>query len=269
MTPTTPNNSMPALWKHSNLTLERHPIRTTSGNKRGQGTWRIQRLSLLSPGTNTTIVQLENILRRESLENEAYIRDPGTPSPLNCLIDSLELTTWFHTSALDFLIIADCDLPAHKATQLWTPTPSGSLTPHLKSISTYCHDTPAAHRDETDKECTDKGISFQQWIQRIGLSSTFRYRYPNLQRHNYTRNNIAVALYDNYIIACFAHKLDLCPGIHKPIRVVNACTLTKEDISTFGAHASKLLLDGQLPRFRPPHTCRRDMDTTDRLEGAF
>ncbi|ETV65962.1 hypothetical protein H257_17440 [Aphanomyces astaci] len=48
-----------------------------------------------------------------------------------------ELATWFHASALDILIIADSDLPAHKATQLWTPTPSGSLTPHLMAISNH------------------------------------------------------------------------------------------------------------------------------------
>ncbi|ETV74258.1 hypothetical protein H257_11192 [Aphanomyces astaci] len=98
--------------------------------------------------------QLDNILRRESLKGEAYIGDPGKAPPPRRLIDSLriastninkntygklgdELATWFLATALDFLNIADSDLPAHKATQLWTPTHIGSLTPHLMAIRNY------------------------------------------------------------------------------------------------------------------------------------
>ncbi|RHZ23584.1 hypothetical protein DYB26_007256, partial [Aphanomyces astaci] len=88
----------------------------------------------------------------------------------------------------------------------------------------------------------DMGTAFQHRLERIGLSSTFRYRHPSLQRHTYTRNNTAVALDDIYITSRTAHKveasgiwlntihssdhagtpfmtLNLCPGDHTPSRL--------------------------------------------------
>ncbi|ETV64450.1 hypothetical protein H257_18667 [Aphanomyces astaci] len=92
---------------------------------------------------------------------------------------------------------------------------------------------------------TDMGTAFQHWLERIGLSSTFRYRHPSLQRHTYTLNNTAVALDDIYITSRTAHKLEasgiwlntihssdhagtpfmtlnLCPGDHTPSRLSGA-----------------------------------------------
>ncbi|ETV71327.1 hypothetical protein H257_13454 [Aphanomyces astaci] len=122
--------------------------------RRRRRAWRIHRLPLPPPDADTARHQLDNILRRESLKGEAYIGDPGQPPPPGLLLDSLriaatninkntygklgdELATWFRANALDFLIIADSDLPAHKATHLWTSTPSGSPTPHLMAVSNH------------------------------------------------------------------------------------------------------------------------------------
>ncbi|RHY84389.1 hypothetical protein DYB35_007712 [Aphanomyces astaci] len=150
----------------------------------------------------------------------------------------------------------------------------------------------------------DMGTAFQLWLERIGLSSTFRYRHPSLQRHTYTRNNTAVALDDIYITSRNAHKLEasgiwlntihssdhagtpfmtltLCPGDHtpsrlsgvKPIRIVNTRHLTKDELSTFGTHTSDLLIAGQLPPLLPPPpphaaTTWTPQATTEWLEGA-
>ncbi|RQM19063.1 hypothetical protein B5M09_009970 [Aphanomyces astaci] len=114
-------------------TLDINPPR----QRRRRRAWRIHRLPLPPPDADTARLQLDNILWRESLKGETYIGDPGHPPPPGLLLDSLliaatninkntygklgdELATWFRASALDFLIIADSDLPAHKATQLWT-----------------------------------------------------------------------------------------------------------------------------------------------------
>ncbi|ETV83339.1 hypothetical protein H257_04090 [Aphanomyces astaci] len=114
-------------------TLDINPPR----QRRRRRAWRIHRLPLPPPDADTARHQLDNILWRESLKGETYIGDPGHPPPPGLLLDSLliaatninkntygklgdELATWFRASALDFLIIADSDLPAHKATQLWT-----------------------------------------------------------------------------------------------------------------------------------------------------
>ncbi|RHY29630.1 hypothetical protein DYB25_013428, partial [Aphanomyces astaci] len=116
----------------------------------------------------------------------------------------------------------------------------------------------------------------------MGLVTTFRHRHPNLERYTYARNNTAVALDDIYISARTAHKvgasgiwmhtihssdnagtpymaIDLFPGDHtpsrltgvQPIRVVNTRNLAKVEINSFGAHTSKLLLEGQLPQLTP------------------
>ncbi|RHZ02903.1 hypothetical protein DYB31_009065 [Aphanomyces astaci] len=116
----------------------------------------------------------------------------------------------------------------------------------------------------------------------MGLVTTFRHRHPNLERYTYARNNTAVALDDIYISARTAHKMgasgiwmhtihssdnagtpymaiDLFPGDHtpsrltgvQPIRAVNTRNLAKVEINSFGAHTSKLLLEGQLPQLTP------------------
>ncbi|RHX97985.1 hypothetical protein DYB36_007076, partial [Aphanomyces astaci] len=131
------------------------PTTTTEPRqRRRRRSWRIQRLPLPTPDTNTARIQLDNVLRRETLESEAYIGDVGTPPTPDPRVDSLriattninkntygklraELATWFRANALDFLIIADADLPAHKATQLWTPSPGGAHTPSLMAISNH------------------------------------------------------------------------------------------------------------------------------------
>ncbi|RLO11829.1 hypothetical protein DYB28_011058 [Aphanomyces astaci] len=131
------------------------PTTTTEPRqRRRRRSWRIQRLPLPLPDMNTARIQLGNVLRRETLESEAYIGDVGTPPTPDPRVDSLriattninkntygklraELATWFRANALDFLIIADADLPAHKATQLWTPSPGGAHTPSLMAISNH------------------------------------------------------------------------------------------------------------------------------------
>ncbi|RHY89755.1 hypothetical protein DYB26_015423, partial [Aphanomyces astaci] len=131
------------------------PTTTTEPRqRRRRRSWRIQRLPLPTPDMNTARIQLDNVLRRETLESEAYIGDVGTPPTPDPRVDSLriattninkntygklraELATWFRANALDFLIIADADLPAHKATQLWTPSPGGAHTPSLMAISNH------------------------------------------------------------------------------------------------------------------------------------
>ncbi|RQM19352.1 hypothetical protein B5M09_013903 [Aphanomyces astaci] len=97
---------------------------------------------------HTARIQRDNVLWREALEGEAYIGDAGSTPTLDMQVDSLriaatninkntygklsaELATWFRANALDFLIIADSDLPAHKATQLWTPAHGGTHAPSL------------------------------------------------------------------------------------------------------------------------------------------
>ncbi|ETV65963.1 hypothetical protein H257_17441 [Aphanomyces astaci] len=105
----------------------------------------------------------------------------------------------------------------------------------------------------------DMGVAFQQWMQSIGLLSTFRHRHPSLLRHTYARNNTSVALDDIYITAISAHILSasgiwlhtihsidhagtpfmdlaLCSGDHTPSRlsgVKPTRSLTKGDITTF------------------------------------
>ncbi|RLO09813.1 hypothetical protein DYB28_010531, partial [Aphanomyces astaci] len=99
-------------------------------------------------------IQRDNVLRRETLEGEAYIGDAGSTPTLGMQVDSpriaatninkntygklsAELPTWFRANALDFLIIADSDLPAHKATQLWTPAHGGTHAPSLMAVSNH------------------------------------------------------------------------------------------------------------------------------------
>ncbi|RQM28166.1 hypothetical protein B5M09_009693 [Aphanomyces astaci] len=115
----------------------------------------------------------------------------------------------------------------------------------------------------------------------MGLVTTFRHRHPNFERYTYARNNTTVALDDIYISARTAHKMgasgiwlhtihssdnagtpymaiDLFPGDHTPYRLtgvqpIRAVTrnLAKVEINSFGAHTSKLLLEGQLPQLTP------------------
>ncbi|RHY41112.1 hypothetical protein DYB34_009165 [Aphanomyces astaci] len=103
---------------------------------------------------HTARIQRDNVLRRETLEGEAYIGDAGSTPTLDMQVDSLriaatninkntygklsaELATWFRANALDFLIIADSDLPAYKATQLWTPAHGGTHAPSLMAVSNH------------------------------------------------------------------------------------------------------------------------------------
>ncbi|ETV78304.1 hypothetical protein H257_07889 [Aphanomyces astaci] len=228
----------------------------------------------------------------------------------------------FRANALDFPIIADSDLPAHKATQFGTPTIRDPNTRGSTHTQPYSHQQPpglypAAHKADTNSEwltqaatrdtgphhvmvmggdfnrCdrssptprsgpnNDIGIAFQQWSQRMGLVTTFRHRHPNFERYTYARNNTTVALDDIYISARTAHKMgasgiwlhtihssdnagtpymaiDLFPGDHTPYRLtgvqpIRAVTrnLAKVEINSFGAHTSKLLLEGQLPQLTP------------------
>ncbi|RHZ42006.1 hypothetical protein DYB26_015331, partial [Aphanomyces astaci] len=110
----------------------------------------------LTPSTSApdARIQRDNVLRRETLEGEAYIGDAGSTPTLDMQVDSLriaatninkntygklsaELATWFRANALDFLIIADSDLPAYKATQLWTPAHGGTHAPSLMAVSNH------------------------------------------------------------------------------------------------------------------------------------
>ncbi|ETV70492.1 hypothetical protein H257_14147 [Aphanomyces astaci] len=133
--------------------------------------------SVSPPDMHTARIQRDNVLLRETLEGEAFIGDAGSTPTLDIQVGSLriaatninkntygklsaELATWFRANALDFLIIADSDLPAHKATQLWTHPHAYSTTfiagtpastpavPHTPPPG----DNPAAHKEATDSE---------------------------------------------------------------------------------------------------------------------